>query len=223
MRVLDALPGPRARARGARGRRAEKRGRRARNGRAGARGNDVVSPMHGVVVEVTVAAGEAVEEGQVVAVIEAMKMMNEIRAHRAGTIATVHAHAGRDGRSRRAAGHAIVVAHSAAASCAPPWRIGALVDLTVAVLAIFFQPLLGPLFDIPTKDPALTTIAGGEYLVVVLVYVALLRDLERFGPLLWLVALDQLLAGVIPGIEIARGHVAATWKTIRPDPVQSAA
>ena len=33
-------------------------------------------------------------EGQVVAVIEAMKMMNEIRAHRAGTVAAVHATAG---------------------------------------------------------------------------------------------------------------------------------
>ena len=40
--------------------------------------------------------------------------------------------------------------------------IGLLVDVTVAILALFFQPLLGPLLDVPTKDPALTTIAG-EY------------------------------------------------------------
>jgi biotin carboxyl carrier protein len=45
--------------------------------------------MHGVVVEVGVAAGDEVTEGQVVAVIEAMKMMNEIRAHRAGTVEAV--------------------------------------------------------------------------------------------------------------------------------------
>jgi len=57
-------------------------------------GNDVVSPMHGVVVEVSVASGDAVVEGQVVAVIEAMKMMNEIRAHKAGTIANVRVKAG---------------------------------------------------------------------------------------------------------------------------------
>ncbi len=67
--------------------------------KAGARaatpsGNDIVSPMHGVVVEMSVAAGDDVAEGQVVAVIEAMKMMNEIRAHRAGSVTAIHATAG---------------------------------------------------------------------------------------------------------------------------------
>ena len=46
--------------------------------------------MHGVVVEITAAQGTSVAEGDVVAVIEAMKMMNEIRAHKAGTVETVH-------------------------------------------------------------------------------------------------------------------------------------
>ncbi len=50
--------------------------------------------MHGLIVEVRVAAGDRVTEGQVVAVIEAMKMMNEIRAHRSGTVGTVLAGAG---------------------------------------------------------------------------------------------------------------------------------
>ncbi len=59
-----------------------------------AAGNDVIAPMHGVVVEIPVAQGAAVNEGDVVAVIEAMKMMNEIRAHKAGTVATVHVAAG---------------------------------------------------------------------------------------------------------------------------------
>jgi biotin carboxyl carrier protein len=45
-------------------------------------------------VEVRVAVGDSVAEGQVVAVIEAMKMMNEIRAHRAGTVTAIHAGAG---------------------------------------------------------------------------------------------------------------------------------
>jgi len=61
---------------------------------ATAAGNDVVAPMHGVVVEIPVAAGAAIAEGDVVAVIEAMKMMNEIRAHKAGTVAAVHVAAG---------------------------------------------------------------------------------------------------------------------------------
>jgi hypothetical protein len=100
--------------------------------------------------------------------------------------------------------------------------LGALVDLTVAILALFFQPLLGPLLDVPTKDPALTTIAGGEYLVVTAIYLIILRDLERHRVLLWLIALDQLLAALLPGIEIARGHVVATVKTLGPIPLNLA-
>ncbi len=57
---------------------------------ASAGGNDVLSPMHGIIVELDVVAGDAVAEGQVLAVIEAMKMMNEIRAHRAGTVTAIH-------------------------------------------------------------------------------------------------------------------------------------
>ena len=70
-----------------------KRAARAGNNHA-ASGNDVVSPMHGVVVELKLVPGDDVAEGQVVAVIEAMKMMNEIRAHRAGSVAAVHAETG---------------------------------------------------------------------------------------------------------------------------------
>ncbi len=55
-----------------------------RDGRAGA----VLAPMHGAVVEIA-SPGQTVREGEVVAVIEAMKMMNEIHAQRAGTIARV--------------------------------------------------------------------------------------------------------------------------------------
>lgn len=65
-----------------------------RGGGGGSGGNTVVSPMHGLIVEVRTAPGELVEEGQVVAVIEAMKMMNEIRAHRSGTVGSVMAGAG---------------------------------------------------------------------------------------------------------------------------------
>jgi acetyl-CoA/propionyl-CoA carboxylase biotin carboxyl carrier protein len=55
---------------------------------AGASGTDaVVSPMQGTVLKVEVAEGDEVEPGRVICVVEAMKMENEIVAHRAGTIA----------------------------------------------------------------------------------------------------------------------------------------
>jgi acetyl-CoA/propionyl-CoA carboxylase, biotin carboxylase, biotin carboxyl carrier protein len=62
--------------------------RRAERHRAAAAGSDenVVSPMQGTVLTVEVSEGDAVEVGQVVAVVEAMKMENEITAHRAGTV-----------------------------------------------------------------------------------------------------------------------------------------
>jgi acetyl-CoA/propionyl-CoA carboxylase biotin carboxyl carrier protein len=53
-------------------------------------GNDIIAPMHGVVVELPVAEGATIAAGDVVAVIEAMKMMNEIRAHKPGTVAKIH-------------------------------------------------------------------------------------------------------------------------------------
>jgi acetyl-CoA/propionyl-CoA carboxylase biotin carboxyl carrier protein len=57
-------------------------------------GNAIMSPMHGVIVEIAVKEGDAVEQGQVVAVIEAMKMMNEIRAQKSGTAGKIHVKAG---------------------------------------------------------------------------------------------------------------------------------
>ena len=46
----------------------------------------VVSPMQGTVLAVEVAEGDEVEAGRVVCVVEAMKMENEIRAHRDGVV-----------------------------------------------------------------------------------------------------------------------------------------
>ncbi len=96
--------------------------------------------------------------------------------------------------------------------------LGFAIDAFVAILALFFQNLLGPLLDVPTKDPALTTVAGGEFLVAAMVYLTALRFPTTARPLLWICALDQALAAVLPAIEIARGHVVATWKTIGPIP-----
>ncbi len=47
------------------------------------------TPMAGRVVALLVAPGQAVEEGQGVVIIEAMKMENEIKAHRAGLVGAI--------------------------------------------------------------------------------------------------------------------------------------
>lgn len=47
------------------------------------------APMPGVILDVSVTTGDAVERGQPIAVLEAMKMKNSIRSPRAGTIAEV--------------------------------------------------------------------------------------------------------------------------------------
>ena len=61
----------------------------------GAGGPSVVrSPMPGRVVRVLVAPGDSVRINQPLAVLEAMKMENEVRAASAGVIAEVHAIAG---------------------------------------------------------------------------------------------------------------------------------
>ena len=52
-------------------------------------GKAVESPLPGVIIEVSVKVGDVVKTGQKVAVIEAMKMENEIQAPEAGTVTAV--------------------------------------------------------------------------------------------------------------------------------------
>lgn len=51
--------------------------------------NEICAPMPGKIVDLLVAEGDAVESGQAVAVVEAMKMQNDVRARQAGTVAQV--------------------------------------------------------------------------------------------------------------------------------------
>jgi acetyl-CoA/propionyl-CoA carboxylase, biotin carboxylase, biotin carboxyl carrier protein len=71
---------------------------RRRRGRAahgpGAGSEAVVTPMQGTVLKVEVAEGDEIEAGKVVCVVEAMKMENEIVAHRSGTVSGLSVIAG---------------------------------------------------------------------------------------------------------------------------------
>ncbi|MGE3866703.1 MAG: biotin/lipoyl-containing protein, partial [Hyphomonadaceae bacterium] len=54
----------------------------------------ILSPMPGLVVSIEVQAGQEVKTGEGVAVVEAMKMQNIIRAERDGVVAKVEVAAG---------------------------------------------------------------------------------------------------------------------------------
>jgi acetyl-CoA/propionyl-CoA carboxylase, biotin carboxylase, biotin carboxyl carrier protein len=64
-----------------------RRERARRRGAHGAARDAVVSPMQGTVLAVPVAEGDDVEPGQVLCIVEAMKMENEVTAHRPGRVA----------------------------------------------------------------------------------------------------------------------------------------
>jgi len=60
----------------------------------GGGGTTIVSPMQGTVLRVQVAEGDAVAAGQIICVVEAMKMENEIVAHRDGIVSGLAVEAG---------------------------------------------------------------------------------------------------------------------------------
>jgi acetyl-CoA/propionyl-CoA/long-chain acyl-CoA carboxylase, biotin carboxylase, biotin carboxyl carrier protein len=92
--IGDAVAAPAGGAAGGGLKRPPKRERSAGGGSAAASGNDLVSPLQGNVFKVPVEEGEQVSTGDVVCVIEAMKMENEITAHKDGKIARLAAKEG---------------------------------------------------------------------------------------------------------------------------------
>jgi len=64
------------------------------HGGSAASGNSLTSPMQGTIVKVGVSDGDTVAEGDLVVVLEAMKMEQPITAHKAGTISGLSAEVG---------------------------------------------------------------------------------------------------------------------------------
>jgi acetyl-CoA/propionyl-CoA carboxylase, biotin carboxylase, biotin carboxyl carrier protein len=61
---------------------------------AAASGDAVTSPMQGTIVKVVVEEGQEVAEGDAIVVIEAMKMEQPLKAHKAGTVTSLQAEVG---------------------------------------------------------------------------------------------------------------------------------
>jgi len=61
---------------------------------ASADGNIISAPISGLIVNVMVKAGDSVSAGQIVAILEAMKMENSIVTHVAGVVKEVRAQKG---------------------------------------------------------------------------------------------------------------------------------
>jgi acetyl-CoA/propionyl-CoA carboxylase biotin carboxyl carrier protein len=85
VRVFGAPVAAAAAGAGAGLRKPPKRERKASSGGGGAT-EELVSPLQGTVLKVAIEQGAEVEEGALICVVEAMKMENEITAHRAGKV-----------------------------------------------------------------------------------------------------------------------------------------
>ncbi|MCZ2402919.1 biotin/lipoyl-binding protein [Paenarthrobacter sp. Z7-10] len=72
----------------------KKSARRGGSGPVAANGNSLASPMQGTIVKVAVAEGDIVSEGDLIAVLEAMKMEQPLTAHRSGTVTGLSAKPG---------------------------------------------------------------------------------------------------------------------------------
>jgi acetyl-CoA/propionyl-CoA carboxylase biotin carboxyl carrier protein len=64
------------------------------HGGSGASGNSLTSPMQGTIVKVAVSDGDTVSAGDLIVVLEAMKMEQPINAHKGGTVTELSAEVG---------------------------------------------------------------------------------------------------------------------------------
>jgi acetyl-CoA/propionyl-CoA carboxylase, biotin carboxylase, biotin carboxyl carrier protein len=67
---------------------------RSASGGAAAGGDALLAPMQGTIVKLAVSDGDVVEAGDLVVVLEAMKMEQPITAHQAGTVSQLSAEVG---------------------------------------------------------------------------------------------------------------------------------
>ena len=67
---------------------------RAKKAGAAASGDSVTSPMQGTIVKIAVEEGQSVAEGDVIVVLEAMKMEQPLKAHKSGTVTGLQAEVG---------------------------------------------------------------------------------------------------------------------------------
>jgi acetyl-CoA/propionyl-CoA carboxylase biotin carboxyl carrier protein len=65
-----------------------------KKGGAAVSGDSLTSPMQGTIVKVAVEDGQEIAEGDVVVVLEAMKMEQPLKAHKAGVVTGLKAEVG---------------------------------------------------------------------------------------------------------------------------------
>jgi acetyl-CoA/propionyl-CoA carboxylase biotin carboxyl carrier protein len=88
-RLAVIVPGRTAAASGRTAAAPDRPRRAARRARSEPAGNELVTPMQGTIIKIAVTDGQQVKAGDVVVVLEAMKMEQPLNAHRDGTIASL--------------------------------------------------------------------------------------------------------------------------------------